>query len=117
MTRHATAFGCYEIDTTSPGSPSVELTGLRRPYGEGPVDVTVRPLAWAVFADNGNIRIWSSASEPVRKLAEENGMRLIPLGDISLLRALIADDGYAMTFQSMGQYRSALLKALTPGKD
>lgn len=81
---------------------------------QGPVDVTVGPLAWAVFADNGNIRIWSSASEPVRKLAEENGMRLIPLGDISLLRALIADDGYAMTFQSIGQYRSALLKALTP---
>ena len=81
---------------------------------QGPVDVTVGPLAWAVFADNGNIRIWSSASEPVRKLAAENGMRLIPLGDISLLRALIADDGYAMTFQSIGQYRSALLKALTP---
>jgi hypothetical protein len=28
------------------------------------------------------------------------------------LRELVADDGYAMTFQSMGQYRSALLAAL-----
>jgi len=27
------------------------------------------------------------------------------------LRALIADDGYALTFQTMGQYRSALLQA------
>ena len=30
------------------------------------------------------------------------------------LRELVADDGYAMTFQSMGQYRSALLAALVP---
>ena len=28
------------------------------------------------------------------------------------IRDLIADDGYAMSFQSMGQYRTALLKAL-----
>lgn len=28
------------------------------------------------------------------------------------LRKLIADDGYAMTFQSLGQYRTALLKEL-----
>lgn len=31
------------------------------------------------------------------------------------MRALIADDSYAMTFQSFGQYRAALLKALTEG--
>lgn len=29
----------------------------------------------------------------------------------STLRDLIADDAYAMSFQSMGQYRTALLKA------
>lgn len=29
------------------------------------------------------------------------------------LRELIADDSYAMTFQSMGQYRTALLKAIS----
>lgn len=46
---------------------------------QGPVDGPVGPVAWAVFADNGNIRIWSSASEPVRKLAEETGMKLVPL--------------------------------------
>jgi hypothetical protein len=28
------------------------------------------------------------------------------------LRRLIADDAYAISFQSMGQYRAALLKAL-----
>lgn len=28
---------------------------------------------------------------------------------LSLLRSLIADDGFAMSFQSLGQYRTALL--------
>lgn len=32
--------------------------------------------------------------------------------DNEALRRLIADDGYAMTFQTMGQYRTALLKAM-----
>lgn len=32
---------------------------------------------------------------------------------LASLRALIADDGYAMTFQSLGQYRAALLDAAT----
>ena len=31
------------------------------------------------------------------------------------LQALIANDAYAMTFQTMGQYRTALLRALTKG--
>ena len=31
------------------------------------------------------------------------------------MRALIADDGRAMTFQSLGQYRTALLRALAEG--
>ena len=32
------------------------------------------------------------------------------------IRDLIADDGYAISFQSMGQYRTALLKALDSGE-
>lgn len=31
------------------------------------------------------------------------------------MRAMIADDGHAMTFQSFGQYRTALLRALAEG--
>lgn len=31
------------------------------------------------------------------------------------MRALIADDSYAMTFQSFGQYRTALLRKLAEG--
>ena len=31
---------------------------------------------------------------------------------LSEIRALISDDGYAITFQTMGQYRTALLRAL-----
>ena len=37
------------------------------------------PVAWAAFADNGNIRIWTSASETMRKLAADNSMELPPL--------------------------------------
>jgi hypothetical protein len=33
---------------------------------------------------------------------------------LSLLRSLIADDGFAMSFQSLGQYRTALLKPELP---
>lgn len=33
------------------------------------------------------------------------------------LRMLIADDGYAMTFQTMGQYRTALLRAIDAAAD
>jgi hypothetical protein len=29
------------------------------------------------------------------------------------IRAIIADDAYAITFQTMGQYRTALLKAMS----
>jgi hypothetical protein len=36
-----------------------------------------------------------------------------PASPIAAMRALIADDAYAMTFQTMGQYRSALLHQLT----
>ena len=38
-----------------------------------------QPVAFAVFADNGNIRIWSTNCETVRKLAEEEGVRVTPL--------------------------------------
>jgi hypothetical protein len=39
----------------------------------------MKPVAWAVFTDNGNIRIWSTDSEPVRKLSESEGLQLVPL--------------------------------------
>lgn len=31
------------------------------------------------------------------------------------IRALIADDGYALSFQTLGQYRAALLRAIDQG--
>ena len=34
------------------------------------------------------------------------------LAENERLRELIRDDGYAITFQTMGQYRTALLRAL-----
>lgn len=36
-------------------------------------------VAWALFSENGNIRIWTSAPEEVRRLAEDQGMTLSPL--------------------------------------
>lgn len=38
-----------------------------------------KPVAWAAFADNGNIRVWTSAPDDVRKLAESVGVELVPL--------------------------------------
>lgn len=35
--------------------------------------------AWAVFSDDGNIRLWSTDCEAVRKFAESNGLTLVPL--------------------------------------
>jgi hypothetical protein len=46
---------------------------------EGPVQRTVRPCAWAAFTPEGNIRVWTSAPEEVRKLAERVGFELTPL--------------------------------------
>ena len=45
------------------------------------------PVACAIFAENGNIRIWSSVSEPVRKLAEAEGLNLVRLYTESQLAA------------------------------
>ena len=39
----------------------------------------MEPVAWAVFAENGNIRIWSPTSEAVEKMAEREGLTVIPL--------------------------------------
>jgi hypothetical protein len=40
---------------------------------------TSRPVAWALFAPNGNIRMWSTDSEAVRKVAAAEGWPLTPL--------------------------------------
>jgi len=38
-----------------------------------------KPVAWAVFADNGNVRLWSTDCEALRKFATDNGLCLTPL--------------------------------------
>lgn len=37
------------------------------------------PVAWAVFAPNGNVRLWSQNSEAVREYADSNGFPVTPL--------------------------------------
>lgn len=39
----------------------------------------MKPVAWAIFAENGNIRMWSETSEAVEKLAEREGLTVTPL--------------------------------------
>ena len=46
------------------------------------VERRVVPLAWVVFAPNGNVRLWSQESEPARKFAEEQSLQLVPLYEI-----------------------------------
>ena len=78
------------------------------------VERRVGPLAWIRLRSDGlyegPIADCDSRIDDLRKASGA----WTPLHDIAALRALIADDSYAMTFQSMGQYRSALLKAMTP---
>lgn len=38
-----------------------------------------KPVAWAHFAENGNIRIWTSAPKDVRRLGNSVGFELVPL--------------------------------------
>lgn len=51
----------------------------QKPQTEETEQAQQDPVAYALFADNGNIRIWSTDSEPVRKLAEAEGLTLVPL--------------------------------------
>lgn len=39
----------------------------------------MKPVAYAIFAENGNIRMWSETSEPVEALAEKEGLTVTPL--------------------------------------
>lgn len=52
---------------------STEVNMLKRE------SVSMEPVAWAIFAANGNIRIWSPDQEPVRKVAEREGLPVVPL--------------------------------------
>lgn len=40
-----------------------------------------KPRAWAVFAENRNLRIWSTDGEGIRKYAEQHNLPLTPLYD------------------------------------
>ena len=37
------------------------------------------PVAYAIFAENGNIRLWSTESQHVKRIAQEKGLSLVPL--------------------------------------
>ena len=58
--------------------------------------------------DPANVELEVMRAQFSMTLREADAMR----ERIASVRAIIADDAYAMTFQAMGQYRSALLKVL-----
>ena len=55
-----------------------------------PIDIPVRPRAWAIFVDNGNARIWSTLQPHVQKLADAEGLGVTPLYDQAALDASVA---------------------------
>lgn len=59
-----------------------------------------------------HVRIATEAIQEAEKLRTE---LTASRGREARMQTLIADDGYAMTFQSLGQYRTALLRALAEG--
>lgn len=59
------------------------------------VERRVMPRAWAVFAPNGNVRVWSTDSGPVRKLAEEEGLPLVPLYELDEMSPEFTDTARA----------------------
>ncbi len=69
-----------EHETTAPESLPVA----------GQVERQVRPRAWALFAPNGNYRIWSTVREEVERLAAEAGAPVTPLYDQDALDAAVA---------------------------
>lgn len=51
----------------------------------------MKPRAWAVFAENGNVRLWSQDRDEVRKFAEKTGYKLVPLYSIESAPVAIMD--------------------------
>ena len=47
--------------------------------GHVALDRPVRPAEWALFAPNGNYRIWSTVREEVERVAAEAGAPVTPL--------------------------------------
>ena len=54
------------------------------------------PKAWAVYAENGNIRLWSANIEEAQKFATENGRPLVPLYSIAKAPIAIMDTRIAL---------------------
>ena len=59
-------------------------------------DASAEPVAWANFAETGNIRIWTSAAKEAVRIAQENGIDLMPLYSADQLRAAVPDEREAL---------------------
>ncbi len=79
---------------------------------EPPLDCRVMPRAWASFTPDGNIRIWTSAPEDARRLAEQVGMELTPLYDLTTAPVAIMDTRAALGLCAPTEDAFAALYAL-----
>lgn len=93
----------------------------------GKEEVSPEPVAWQVqrIDPEEGPSIWRDADAELvqycRKYPNTWNVRELYLSAstysesevVERVRALLLDDGYACSFQSMGQYRTALLKTLT----
>jgi hypothetical protein len=62
------------------GAMLSSLRGYTIPLGQiSRAAAIAEPVAWAHFAKNGNIRIWTSAAKEAVRIAKENGIDLMPL--------------------------------------
>ena len=97
------------------------------PIAAGPLEAIVgrRTLAYAVFSSNGNVRLWSQDREPVRKLAEAEGLPLVPLCSAALLEEALDllevmldayEDG-ADCYEDPDEYEGHLGKAVQLDED
>lgn len=78
-----------------------------------PQTIENRLSDFAVACAFGQHELRASAARELRQAIEEHAREAVRMNAQADIRTLIADDAYAMTFQSLGQYRSALLAALS----
>lgn len=69
-------------DTTTEHNEPDQPAGLGCNEGLG-------PRAWAIFADNGNTRMWNTMQPHLQSFADEHGLTVTPLYDAATVRKML----------------------------
>ena len=84
-----------------------------QPAVGGQVERNVMPRAWALFAPNGNYRIWSTVQAEVERVAAEAGVPLTPLYDqVAMDAAIAAERENALRYAQESEELRALVRVL-----